>query len=44
MTEDKWMQTLLDFSSIIEEFESCKLDCEKTMRLIKDIIEVPVYL
>jgi predicted nucleotide-binding protein (sugar kinase/HSP70/actin superfamily) len=44
MTEDKCMQKLLNISAIIEEFESGKLDSEKTMRLIKDVVEAPVYL
>jgi len=44
LTEDKWMQKLLNISSIIEEFESGKLDRVKTMRLKKDIVEPPVYL
>ncbi|MGZ4863317.1 MAG: hypothetical protein ACXV7G_02005 [Halobacteriota archaeon] len=44
MTEDKCMQKLLNISSLIEEFESGKLDSEKTMRLIKDIVEAPIYL
>jgi hypothetical protein len=43
MTEDTWMKKLLDISVLIEEFESNKLDSAKTMRLIKDIVEAPVY-
>ena len=40
---NKCMEKLLDISVLIEEFESGKLDSEKTMRLIKDIVEAPVY-
>lgn len=43
MTEDNCMKKLLDISVLIEEFESGKLDSAKTMRLIKDIVEAPVY-
>ena len=39
----KCMEKLLNISLLIEEFESGKLDSEKTMRLIKDIVEAPVY-
>ena len=37
------MEKLLNISLLIEKFESGKLDSEKTMRLIKDIVEAPVY-
>ena len=40
---NKCMEKLLNISLLIEEFESGKLDSEKTMRLIKDIVEAPVY-
>jgi len=40
---NKCMQKLLNISLLIEEFESGKLDSEKTLRLIKDIVEAPVY-
>jgi hypothetical protein len=43
MTEDNCMKKILDISLLIEEFESGKLDSAKTMRLIKDIVEAPVY-
>lgn len=43
MTEDTCTEKLLDISVLIEEFESGKLDRAKTMRLIKDIVEAPVY-
>jgi hypothetical protein len=43
MTEDNSVKKLLDISVLIEEFESGKLDSAKTMRLIKDIVEAPVY-
>jgi CRISPR/Cas system CMR-associated protein Cmr5 small subunit len=40
---NKCTEKLLNISLLIEEFESGKLDSEKTMRLIKDIVEAPVY-
>ena len=40
---NKCMEKLLNISVLIEEFESGKLDSEKTIRLIKDIVEAPVY-
>jgi len=40
---NKCMEKLLNISVLIAEFESGKLDSEKTMRLIKDIVEAPVY-
>jgi len=40
---NKCMEKLLNVSVLIEEFESGKLDSEKTMRLIKDIVEAPVF-
>ena len=40
---DKCMEKLLNISLLIEKFESGKLDSEKTMRLIMDIVEAPVY-
>lgn len=43
MTEDNCMKKILDISLLIEKFESGKLDSAKTMRLIKDIVEAPVY-
>ncbi|MGB9370639.1 MAG: hypothetical protein WCB79_01685 [Halobacteriota archaeon] len=43
VTEDNCMKKLLDISVLIEEFEFGKLDSAKTMRLIKDIVEAPVY-
>lgn len=43
MTEDNCLKKLLDISVLIEEFESGNLESAKTMRLIKDIVEAPVY-
>ena len=39
----KCMQKLLNISLLIEEFESGATDIDETMRLIKDIVEAPVF-